>query len=380
MSLEDKLKEIFGLFEYVDFKGIPLNGSPCLPRTNELFEEILFSYGLPLAHGYEDIFIEMVRHPDWEDFVYQEAIANLERSQLEFRLGQTQFKSILVIPKSSLKSGAVVYISTELTFKYTNFMNRLSNVLLGNGVLYQFLDSTNDIWCRDYMPIKVSDDMFVQFVYDPDYLKGKWSYKKTDSWKVTESLDFFPLKSELVMDGGNVIKFGKTVIMTEKIFPENPKWSKPMLIKEISRELEVDKVVIIPIESEDYTGHSDGMVRFVGENAVIINDYLSKDGYTREFIDALRLSLESNGIKIIGTLPYRSFQRKNKDGDYTAIGCFMNYLELDELIIFPKFEIEEDNEAFEKIQQYFPSKRVVQLDCREIAEEGGVLNCITWNI
>ena len=90
--------------------------------------------------------------------------------------------------------------------------------------------------------------------------------------------------------------------------------------------------------------------------------------------------MESNGIKIIGTLPYRSFQRKNKDGDYTAIGCFMNYLELDELIIFPKFEIEEDNEAFEKIQQYFPSKRVVQLDCREISEEGGILNCITWNI
>ena len=58
----------------------------------------------------------------------------------------------------------------------------------------------------------------------------------------------------------------------------------------------------------------------------------------------------------------------------------MNYLELDDQIIFPKFEIPEDDAEFDKIREYFPSKQVVQIDCREIAEEGGVLNCVTWNI
>jgi agmatine deiminase len=252
--------------------------------------------------------------------------------------------------------------------------------LIKNGIMYQFLSPTNDIWCRDYMPIPVTKDKLVQFVYDPDYLKDEWRHLKTDPWEVTNSLDISPLRSELVIDGGNVVKFGKTVIMTEKIFTENTSWSSTDLKNQISQELDVDKVVIIPVEPEDYIGHSDGMVRFVGEDSVIINEYLSGDGYTRKFIDALKLSLTANGIKIIGTLPYRSFPKKNKDGDYTAIGCYINYLELDELIVFPKFEIEEDNAAYDKIRKYFPSKQIVHLDCREIAEEGGVLNCVTWNI
>lgn len=377
---DEKLKEIFGLFKMVDYKGVPMSVSPYYPRIVVLIEEVLSIYGLPTDHDFENIFIEMVRHQEWDETVCNEAIANLARSQSEYKSGQSDFRSSLIRPKASLVPG-VVYLSSELVYRHTDFLNRMNEILVNqNHILTQLLYPTNDIWCRDFMPIQGSKNKFVQFVYDPDYLKGKWSHLKTDSWQVTESIDFTPLRSELVIDGGNVIRHGKTVIMTEKIFTENPKWDGVTLVKQISKELEADKVVIIPIEPDDYTGHSDGMVRFVGEDLVIINDYILKDGYSKEFIDALRLSLESKEVKIIGTLPYRSFPRKNKDGDYTAIGCYMNYLEVENLIVFPKFDLEEDKPAFEKIQQYFPSKRVVQLDCREIAEEGGVLNCITWTI
>lgn len=375
-TLNEKLEEIFGFFKLVDIKGVPMNVSPYYPRIMVLIEEVLSIYGLPLDHDFERIFIEMVRHSDWDEYVCSEAISNLERSQLEYKSGQIEFKSALVKPKKQLKNGTV-YLSFNLVLNYMEFSNLLNNVLMSNIIHLHYLNNTNDIWCRDYMPIPVSKDKFVQFVYDPDYLKGKDDLK-TDPWVITKSSNFFPIRSELIIDGGNVIKKGKTVIMTEKIFTENRNWGKPELIKQISNELEVDRVVIIPVEPEDFTGHSDGMVRFVGEDSVIIDDYLPEDGYTEKFIAELRHSLESQGIKIIGTLPYRSFPRKNKDGDLTAIGCYMNFLELDDLIIFPKFEIAEDDLAYRKIQEYFPLKKVVQLDCREIAEEGGVLNCISW--
>jgi agmatine deiminase len=379
-TLKEQLQEIFELFRLVDIKGVPMSVSPHYPRIMVLIEEVLSIYGLPLDYDYERIFIEMVRHRDWDESVCNEAIANLDRSKLEYNSGHLDFKSILIEPKAILES-RFVYIASDLLYKHLDFVNRLNDILLKQyPIITQFLYPTNDIWCRDFMPIPVSKDKFVQFVYDPDYLKGKWSHLKTDPWQVTESFDFTPIRSELVIDGGNVIKYGQTVIMTEKIFPENPIWDKPNLLKQISKELEVDKVVIIPVEPEDYTGHSDGMVRFVGEDSVIINDYLSEDGYSGKFITDLRYSLESRGIKIVGTLPYRSFPRKNKDGEYTAIGCYMNFLEMDNLILFPKFEIEEDEIAYKKIQEYFPLKKVIQLDCREIAENGGVMNCITWTI
>lgn len=374
--MNEKLEEIFNLLKLVGSRGVPMKVSPFRSRIIELVTDVLLSYGLPREQGFENIFFEMVRQPDWDEAVCSEAISNLKRSQLEHESGQAEFKSAVVKPKKQLKNGTV-YLSLELAFNYVEFLNSISDVLHENMIRLQFISPTNDIWCRDYMPIPVSKDKFVQFVYDPDYLKGK-DHLKTDPWAVTKSFDFSPIRSELIIDGGNVIKNGKTVIMTEKIFTENRNWSKPDLIKQISKELEIDKVVIIPIEPEDFTGHSDGMVRFVGEDSVIINDYLSEDGYTGKFITDLRLALQSNGIKIIGTLPYRSFPRKNKDGDITAIGCYMNFLELDDLIIIPKFEITEDDLAYSKIQEYFPLKKVVQLDCRVIAEEGGVLNCISW--
>ena len=355
-------------------------GKPYKQWLEEEINEVLQCYGLPSKHGYEEIFNEISRHDEWTVQVCQEAIANLERSQLEYNAGQTVFKSVLIYPKTKLESG-YVYISTLLPLNYNAFINRINPDLMLNRVGPRFVWGTKDIWCRDFMPVPVSKDKFVQFVYDPDYLKGKWSYLKTDPWEVTANLDISPIRSELVIDGGNVIRYGKMVIMTEKIFTENPNWTnKEKLKDQISKELEVENVVLIPVEPKDRYGHSDGMVRFVDEDAVIINDYLLKDGYTKEFIDTLWQSLESRGLKIIGTLPYRSFERKNKDGEYTAIGCYMNYLEIDNLIVFPKFEIEEDSAAVEAIQKYFPSKKIVQLDCREIAEDGGVLNCITWNI
>jgi agmatine deiminase len=34
------------------------------------------------------------------------------------------------------------------------------------------IPGTNDIWCRDYMPVQVGDAAFCQFIYAPDYLRG----------------------------------------------------------------------------------------------------------------------------------------------------------------------------------------------------------------
>ena len=32
--------------------------------------------------------------------------------------------------------------------------------------------STKDIWCRDFMPVHLAPEHFIQFRYDPDCLKG----------------------------------------------------------------------------------------------------------------------------------------------------------------------------------------------------------------
>ena len=64
-----------------------------------------------------------------------------------------------------------VYFSSILrdSDKYQPFWNRLKIILDYEAVQYGFIDGTRDIWCRDYMPVQVSKDKFVQFTYFPDY-------------------------------------------------------------------------------------------------------------------------------------------------------------------------------------------------------------------
>ena len=321
----------------------------------------------------------------------QEIVWKVVDLMLEYLQKIGQWKSPPQQPLDSKdKYDVVIHFSFLLAVKYPNFMTRLSDCLMKNFTRYHFLPETKDIWCRDYMPVRRRDNAFIQFTFNPGYLKKGWEHLRTDPWKVTMNLPIELRRSNLVIDGGNVVRKGKTVILTDKIYSDNPlfKSRKQDLIRQISEELEVEKVVIIPKEPWDIYGHSDGMVRFVTDETVIINNYLEEDGFSRTFITKLKKSLKAHGLIIAGTLTYRSLPRNktkkhanqtksHRDTD-SAVGCYINYLELENLIIFPQFGINEDQQALKQIQNYFPNKKIIPLNCTEIAKEGGVLNCISW--
>ena len=66
---------------------------------------------------------------------------------------------------------------------------------------------------------------------------------------------------------------------------------------------------------------------------------------------------------------------KNKFGRYTAIGDYINYLEMNDIIILPLFGIKADDDAYNCFSRLFPHVEVI--NSRDIAEFDGVLNCIS---
>src|ERR1019366_8299611 len=98
---------------------------------------------------------------------------------------------------------------------------------------------------------------------------------------------------------------------------------------------QVEKIIFIPTHPLDYTGHADGMIRFIDDKTVLIND-LSKE--KREFQLNVHMALHNAGIKWI-EVPYNPY----KNIDYIqAIGVYINYLEMKDLIILPIFGMKED--------------------------------------
>ena len=106
-----------------------------------------------------------------------------------------------------------IYLSKLLSTeeKYLPFWNRFEPILSNDLGLQPIpLKSTNDIWCRDFMPIQLNENQFLKLKYDPDYLKPKkHQHLWTDTNHVLSSneieTEFNFSDSDLILDGGNIL-------------------------------------------------------------------------------------------------------------------------------------------------------------------------------
>jgi len=270
-----------------------------------------------------------------------------------------------------------VFISSLLKERHSTFFKDFIYLLDEIGIEWKLLEKTKDIWCRDYMPIQIAKDKFVQFKYNPDYLLDeKYRHLKTSQDFVCKAIDLKPAKSKLIIDGGNIVKSKTKVIVTDKVYDDNDTLSEHEIRRELRESLGVDEIISIPQEPCDITGHADGMVRFINDRAVLMNDY---SPFMPTFHrDLLEIFAEHNlNVKL---LPYRIFDEVNTDKIPSAVGNYVNFLQMKNIIVFPQYGIKEDEAALSVVKTIFQEYDVKTVDCNSIAREGGVLNCITWNI
>ena len=265
--------------------------------------------------------------------------------------------------------------------RYSETFNDLKQVLDACGVQYDFLRKTKDIWARDYMPIQVSRDKFVEFRFDPDYLQGSGRERrelKTYPDIVCDDLGVKTVKSDIILDGGNVIKSDNAVILTEKILLENWRtYNENELIRQLEILFETDKIIIIPKDPGEMYGHSDGAVRFIDNDTVLINWYLKTfDEYFRK---SLLDSITEKGLKY-------EWLDLGLSGDEADVynWAYINFLQTEDLILVPKLGIKEDDIAFSQICKFYKSYadrgRIFQVDSKQVVEKEGALNCISWTI
>ncbi len=269
----------------------------------------------------------------------------------------------------------IVYMSELLKTRFPDTCARLTQILEKHHVNYKFLKATKDIWCRDYMPVQTGSGKLIQFKYDPSYLKDnkEWEESRSDVKEVCKANGIEAQYSDINLDGGNVLICDGRAILSNRIFSENPDMSKEELVNELSRLLECE-IIIIPAENDDMTGHADGMVRFVNKNTILGNTMAEEYKYWQ---DGMQKVIDKYNLKYID-VPF--FVPKDPKHPYSAVGIYVNYLEVNNLIVMPIFGREEDQKAFDVIQKAFPDKVIEKIDYNDVALEGGLLNCTTWVI
>lgn len=253
----------------------------------------------------------------------------------------------------------------------------------------------SNVWCRDYMPIIGCDGLRVLFKYAPSYLVGEED-ESTIPTDLAETLDLigigFEEKQDIVLDGGAIDRHvrSRTALLSDRVISENSsKWiqSRSVVLKEIKDILYLKKLVVIPSDPWDMSGHVDGTARIVGTNHVVICDpepmlyalkkYHSKYEYEKyqRWADNLETGLKENGFQI-SYIPSLNHLETESD---SAWGVYLNFLLLDDMIIMPFFKNQEKvNKQVQKKLESLYNLPVEGVYADDLSREGGIINCCTW--
>ena len=308
--------------------------------SEDLCKELLDTRGQSIRKQYEDIQSQIL---------------------IEEKATETTEQKIM---NTKSQNPQIVYFSEHLT-AYKCWAN-IKQSLEENGIPYGLLPNTKDLWARDYMPV-YSNGHYVSYVYNPDYLQNDKQYITDNIDDVFDFANDSKVSTKLIIDGGNVIVCGDKIIMTDKVLKENPELTKEEVIEEIERTFSA-KLVLIPWDTYEEYGHADGMVRFVSDGHILLNQYKDIDPELRQkLLDAL-----SPYFSKISELEYGKASSTNS-------WAHINYLQVVKFILVPQLGIMTDKLAIEQISRVFPDSKVIPVDVKGIVKNGGALNCVSWN-
>ena len=132
--------------------------------------------------------------------------------------------------------------------------------------------------------------------------------------------------------------------------------------------------------------------KWIDGKTVFLNDYrVMHDPIYRDYLRRVQGILRSHGIESV-PFPYAydrcpdldeaEFRRRFPDGDAfgAAWGYAINYLQVKGAILYPTFNDPVDTATEACLWDAFPDLKLFSIDCSGLSMEGGLVNCITWNI
>jgi agmatine deiminase len=287
----------------------------------------------------------------------------------------------------------IVYISAHLPEakekqKYygKSVYNDLRQIL--GDRLVEINHNSNNVWCRDYMPVKSATGSYVHFKYKPSYMVGieKYADKFPDREELQNEFQLpYYTTSEIILDGGAIEIFGKKGIVSDRVFRDNKNKGESEIYDELKKLLDLEQLIVIPQYPYDFTGHVDGLVRFIDENRVVVNDLKKefeeaqndKNSYRKQLIEnwiyTYKSALINAGLQMV-ELPTSIPEGGSPN---SGEGIYSNFLLLEDLIIMPGYDKPEDKMAADRLTDLY-GKKVTTVYAAELAKQGGMINCVTW--
>lgn len=262
-----------------------------------------------------------------------------------------------------------------------------------DSIRIEFLDNpTNDCWCRDHGPIFIKNDRTGEVaVTDWQYNAWGGKYPPFDRdneipRRVAEQLGMRRFELPLVLEGGSIEVDGLGQLLTTEACllnkNRNPHLSRGEIEERLRENLGIHHVLWLHdgIVGDDTDGHIDDLARFYRPDAIVT---IIEENENDENFPILQENWER--LKDLRTSDGRRFELKTLpmpspvtcDGERLP-ASYANYLVINGAVLLPVFrQPATDGLAAEILQECFPGRQVVPVDCVDLVLGLGALHCIS---
>ncbi len=263
----------------------------------------------------------------------------------------------------------------------------------GAGNVFFHDNPTNDAWCRDHGPIfleRTVNGRREQAIVDWDYNAWGGKYPPYDLDDVIPSrigaeLGLPVFHPGIVMEGGSIDVNGRGTLLTTEaclLNPNrNPHLDRAAIEGYLRDYLGVTKVLWLGdgIMGDDTDGHVDDLTRFVDERTVVTA--VERDPADENYeplqanLERLRGMTDQDGRPLrIVTLP---MPRPLWHEDQRLPASYANFYIANGLVLLPTYDPPRDEEAAAVLQEVFPDREIVGIDCTDLVWGLGAFHCVT---
>ena len=249
---------------------------------------------------------------------------------------------------------------------------------------------TNEPWCRDHGPIFLTRNKHPRLaIVDWDYNAWGGKYPPCDlddvvPTRVGEILEVPVFYPRMILEGGSIDVNGAGALLTTESCllnkNRNPNLSREQIEQRLRDFLGVRDILWLGdgIEGDDTDGHIDDLTRFVSERAVVTVVEQNRDSPNykalQENLERLRaVRIDRKPLEIFELPMPKRFMRE----DLVMPASYANFYIANRCVLLPTFADLMDEPARQTLQELFPNREVIGIDCRELIWGLGAFHCLT---
>jgi agmatine deiminase len=256
--------------------------------------------------------------------------------------------------------------------------------------IHFFQIPTDASWSRDHGPLFVRDQngnlVITDWIFNAWGEKyAPWDQDDVVPQKIARIFPLPLLQPGIVLEGGSIDVNGKgTLLTTEQCLlnpNRNPQLNRSQIEEYLMKYLGVTNVLWLKegIIGDDTDGHVDDIARFVNPNTIVcaFEEDTSDENYEilkQDFEDLKTMKDQDGHLFHVVRLPMPDPVVYE---DTRLPASYANFYIANKVVIVPSFRCSQDELAMQTLQEFFPDRKVVGIDCVDLVWGLGTLHCST---